>query len=71
MLAATVRRRDGRPHPFVLRNQCIIRLLLDTGMQASELTNAKIVDYDARRGRIYVAGKGAKTRYVYVGTKAR
>ncbi|RJO64972.1 MAG: hypothetical protein C4540_02450 [Candidatus Omnitrophota bacterium] len=48
--------------PNVDRNRAIILLLLDTGMRASELAEAKINQLDLRNRRIRVFGKGAKER---------
>ena len=42
----------------------MILLLLDTGIRASEMCNAKIHDLDQRNSRIHVFGKGSKERYI-------
>lgn len=45
-----------------LRNRCIILLLLDTGMRASELCGLAIKDVDRNNRRVVVFGKGNKER---------
>jgi len=62
---------DGRPHPFEHRNRAIVLALLDSGIRATELCKLKMQDYNQRRGRIFVEGKGAKKRNVYLGSTAR
>ena len=51
------------------RNKAILLTLLDTGLRASELCNAKIADIDQRNKRITVVGKGDKERTVYLASK--
>ena len=46
------------------RNKAVVLLLLDTGLRASELCNAKIEDCDLQESRIKVFGKGRKERIV-------
>ena len=46
------------------RNKAIILLMLDTGLRASELCNAKISDCDLQASRIKVFGKGRKERII-------
>lgn len=48
-----------------LRDRAIIFLLLDTGIRASELADAKIKDIDLKAGSLFVHVKGAKQRFVY------
>jgi integrase/recombinase XerD len=55
-----------------LRDQTIIKVLLDTGLRAEELCALKRYDYDAKNGEIKVRfGKGGKMRYVYVEKSTR
>ncbi len=46
------------------RNKAVVLLLLDTGLRASELCNAKIEDCDLQESRIKVFGKGRKERII-------
>jgi integrase/recombinase XerD len=53
------------------RDRAIILVLLDTGVRVSELCNMDINDLDMERGRVFVTGKGNKSRYVYMGKVSR
>jgi integrase/recombinase XerD len=53
------------------RDRAILLTLLDTGVRAGELCNIKIHDLELDIGRIYVTGKGNKSRYVYFGKITR
>lgn len=55
---------EKKPH-IALRNQCIILLLLNTGMRVSELTNLDLIDVDLNETTIRVIGKGNKERSVF------
>lgn len=50
---------------YAIRNQCIVLLLLNTGMRVSELTNLDINDVDLNENCIRVFGKGKKERMVF------
>lgn len=50
---------------YAIRNQCIILLLLNTGMRVSELTNLDLLDLDIEGMAIRVFGKGSKERIVF------
>lgn len=50
---------------YISRNQCIILLLLYTGMRVSELCNLNLMDLDLQECTIRVFGKGRKERSVY------
>lgn len=55
-----------------IRDKAIILTLIDTGIRATELCNLKVVDYDERRGRLYIRlGKGSKDRVVFAGKSAQ
>lgn len=55
-----------------LRDVAIIKLLIDTGLRASELCNLVVADYDQIDGRVSVrGGKGGKNRAVYAGKRCR
>ncbi len=51
-----------------LRNLCLLTLMLNTGLRASELLNIKIRDIDWHDGRLRVReGKGKRDRILWVG----
>lgn len=52
------------------RNEAILLLLLDTGVRASELCNAKMKDIDLTQRTLRVLGKGNKFRTCYLGREA-
>jgi integrase/recombinase XerC/integrase/recombinase XerD len=54
-----------------LRNKAIILAFLDTGLRLSELANIQLSDMDFTRGTIKVMGKGAKGRFVAIGTRTQ
>lgn len=55
---------EKKPH-YALRNQCIILLLLNTGMRVSEIANLNLLDLDIEGLVIRVFGKGQKERMVF------
>jgi site-specific recombinase XerD len=55
--------------PTAVRDRAIILTLLDTGLRASELCNLTIADYNQRRNRISVFGKGSKERTIPISTQ--
>lgn len=76
MLAVVQPRRAARPRSGAryeqqLRDRAILLVLLDTGLRASELCGLKIGDVEPRTGRISVAGKGQKHRYVWAASVTR
>lgn len=50
---------------YKIRNQCLIGMLLQTGMRVSEIVNLDILDIDKEMKTIRVFGKGSKERQVY------
>ena len=50
---------------YAIRNQCIILLLLNTGMRVSEICNLDLLDVDIEEKTIRVFGKGSKERMVF------
>lgn len=52
--------------PFAQRNRCIILVLVDTGIRASELCDLKISDVNLKTYRVHVFGKGKKEREVRI-----
>jgi site-specific recombinase XerD len=52
------------------RARAILLFLLDSGARASELCRVRLDDVDFHTGRVLVAGKGNKQRYVYLGQRA-
>ncbi len=59
----------SRQRPTALRDQVIIRLLVDTGIRASELCALTLRDVDLENQRIKVYGKGAKERILGIGVR--
>ena len=59
-------RNHRRARATALRDRAIILALLDTGIRASELCRIAIQDVDKRNKRIFIWGKGAKERTVYI-----
>jgi integrase/recombinase XerD len=51
------------------RDYAILRLLLDTGIRASELCGIRVGDIDEKDQSINILGKGNKRRLVYFGAK--
>jgi site-specific recombinase XerD len=74
MLSALANGKSYRNHgtaarnelPNQERNRAIILLLLDTGMRADELCQARLADLDTRNRYIKVFGKGSKERILPV-----
>jgi site-specific recombinase XerD len=44
-------------------------VLLDTGMHKSELCGMRFLDFDRKRGTIYLMGKAAKERNILLGQR--
>ncbi len=57
--------------PVQARDQAMAELFYSSGLRLSELVAVNINDLDLREGLVTVTGKGAKTRTVPVGSKAR
>jgi integrase/recombinase XerC len=54
------------------RNKAMMLTMLDTGARASELLNILLSEIDILSGELFInKGKGGKSRYVYIGEKAR
>ena len=54
-----IKKASRNPRPIILT-------LVDTGVRASELCSITIADVDKRNKRIFIWGKGAKERIVYI-----
>lgn len=52
---------------IVVRNKCIIALMLDSGLRQAEITRFRLKDIDFTRNTINVHGKGEKDRVVPLG----
>ncbi|HEY3076683.1 MAG TPA: tyrosine-type recombinase/integrase, partial [Burkholderiales bacterium] len=61
------------PAPQALRDRAMFELLYSSGLRLAELVALDVADgrLDLRQGEVTVTGKGAKTRTVPVGAKAR
>jgi len=53
------------------RKQCIVLVLLDTGIRVSELCAIKVADVHLRTGKVFITGKGNKERFCYLGSVTR
>jgi integrase/recombinase XerC len=66
---------DGAPprEPALLRDQAMFELLYSSGLRLAELVSLDAADgkLDLARGEVTVTGKGAKTRSVPVGARAK
>ena len=52
---------------YGLRNRCLLALMLDTGLRASETLNLKVYDLDWTSGKLTVKqGKGKKDRILWI-----
>lgn len=58
-------------HPIATRDRAIMELFYSSGLRLAELSGLNITDVDLAEGTVRVTGKGAKTRIVPVGAKAR
>lgn len=56
---------NEKKREYAIRNQCIILLLLNTGMRVSECVNLNLIDVDLIENTIRVLGKGNKERIVF------
>lgn len=57
--------------PLVIRDTAMIELFYSSGLRLAELVSVNLGDIDMIDGELSVVGKGAKTRRVPVGRKAR
>ena len=62
---------DEYSDSLAIRNEALLRFLLDSAVRASELCTLVIDRVDLERGRAHVTGKGSKDRYVYFGNKTK
>jgi len=58
-------------HPIATRDRAIMELFYSSGLRLAELAGLGLTDVDLIEGTVRVTGKGAKTRIVPVGAKAR
>jgi len=58
-------------HPIATRDRAVMELLYSSGLRLAELAGLQLNDVDLAEGTVRVTGKGAKTRIVPVGAKAR
>jgi integrase/recombinase XerC len=56
---------------LLIRDAAMLELMYSSGLRLGELTGLDTGDIDLRQRLVRVTGKGAKTRIVPVGTKAR
>ena len=64
---------EGQDQPALIRDRAMFELLYSSGLRLGELVALNIGDgrLDLRQGEVTVTGKGAKTRTVPIGAKAR
>jgi integrase/recombinase XerC len=64
---------EGAATPVALRDRAMFELLYSSGLRLAELVALDLGDgrLDLRQGEVTVTGKGAKTRTVPIGAKAR
>ncbi|HRP88009.1 MAG TPA: tyrosine-type recombinase/integrase, partial [Gammaproteobacteria bacterium] len=58
-------------HPIATRDRAIMELFYSSGLRLAELAGLQATDVDLLEATVRVLGKGAKTRIVPVGEKAR
>jgi integrase/recombinase XerC len=58
-------------HPIASRDRAIMELFYSSGLRLAELAALQVTDVDLAEATVRVTGKGAKTRIVPVGAKAR
>jgi integrase/recombinase XerD len=61
---------DLTGRPFPARDRAMVELLYGCGLRASELTGARLENFDADERILRVTGKGSKTRVIPVGKMA-
>lgn len=62
----------NRPDVLAIRDQCIVRILLDCGLRRAELVALDVADYNPRTGQLVIRhGKGDKPRTVVIGKRTR
>jgi integrase/recombinase XerC len=49
-----------------LRDQCMIRLMLNTGLKVSECLQLRVSDIDWSSGKLNVRGRGKKARTLWM-----
>src|SRR5438067_13742957 len=60
-------RQPNKRYTTGLRNLCLMRLMLDAGLRASEVLNLKVTDIDLMSGKLKVReGKGKKDRILWL-----
>jgi len=63
------KRECANSRPTAMRDQAVVRMLLDTGIRASELCDLRLEHLDAKNQRVKVFGKGSKERIIRVGRR--
>jgi integrase/recombinase XerD len=61
---------DLTERPFPARDRAMVELLYGCGLRVSELTSARLENFDADERILRVTGKGSKTRVIPVGRMA-
>ena len=63
-------RTGGSEDELVIRDVAIFELIYSSGLRLAEVIGIDLDDLDLRQGQLVVTGKGNKTRYLPVGSKA-
>lgn len=63
---AALLQQPNRRAPTGLRNLCMLKLMLDAGLRASEVLNIEPRHLDLNSGKLIVKGKGAKDRILWI-----
>jgi site-specific recombinase XerD len=60
-------KQPNKRYPTGMRNLCLMRVMLDAGLRASEVIKLTVQDIDWRSGKLKVRlGKGAKDRVLWI-----
>ncbi|MCP4433562.1 MAG: tyrosine recombinase XerC [Gammaproteobacteria bacterium] len=68
---AQLLRNDGSEDELLVRDLAIFELIYSSGLRLAELVGINLQDIDLSQQQLVVTGKGNKTRYLPVGSKAR
>lgn len=61
---------EGPQNPLKLRDYAMMELMYSSGLRLAEMVNLNLEAIDLTQGQVQVLGKGNKTRYLPIGSKA-
>jgi integrase/recombinase XerC len=61
---------EGPQNPLKLRDYAMMELMYSSGLRLAEMVNLNLDAIDLTQGQVQVLGKGNKTRYLPIGSKA-